>query len=366
MNVKRDANLDKRKVVLGLSGGVDSTAAALLLKEKGFAVIGLYFNIHRSDNIRELDGVKKAKKIAEELDIKLHIADLNETFNDFVVNYFMDEYLSGKTPNPCIMCNPNIKFKALIDVANRENAYYIATGHYAETVNSDIQGCYTIKTGENKNKDQSYMLYRLPQKYIDRIIFPLGQVADKNNTRKFVRDNSLSNADDKDSQEICFIPNDIDYGEFINKRKNRKSIEGMFIDKDGNVLGRHKGIEHYTIGQRKGLGIALGKPAFVVDIDAKNDTVIIGDNRELFKSTITIDDCYFHSTDSCEIPNFIKNKSIYCKIRYKAPMAKCNIKKLDGKKAVIIFEEPQRAPAPGQSAVIYVEDEIVGGGFICK
>ena len=257
MNSKN--NLDYKKVVLGLSGGVDSTAAALLLKSKGLEVIGLYFNVHKQDKRIEEKSRKKAQDIADELGIKLHTVDVSDDFEECVINNFLLEYTKGRTPNPCIICNPNIKFKTLIDVANSENAHYIATGHYAKAMYSQKQNCHVICMGENEKKDQSYMLYRLPECYIMRLILPLGEVENKDVIRNFVRNHNLSNADAKDSQEICFITDEKSYTDYL-KERGVDSKEGNFVDSTGRVLGTHKGIVHYTVGQRRGLGITIGKP----------------------------------------------------------------------------------------------------------
>ncbi len=361
MNSKN--NLDYKKVVLGLSGGVDSTAAALLLKSKGLEVIGLYFNVHKQDKRIEEKSRKKAQDIADELGIKLHTVDVSDDFEECVINNFLLEYTKGRTPNPCIICNPNIKFKTLIDVANSENAHYIATGHYAKAMYSQKQNCHVICMGENEKKDQSYMLYRLPECYIMRLILPLGEVENKDVIRNFVRNHNLSNADAKDSQEICFITDEKSYTDYL-KERGVDSKEGNFVDSTGRVLGTHKGIVHYTVGQRRGLGITIGKPAFVTGINSGANEIVIGENTDLFTDTIKISNCYFQSSNSKIFPEVFSKEVLRCKIRYKAASAFCRIREFTDDHIIIEFNQKQRAPAPGQSAVLYCDDEVIGGGFI--
>lgn len=352
-------NLSDNRVVLGLSGGVDSTAAALLLKDKGLEVIGLYFDVQGNNEA----GIAKAKKVADELGIKLIVKDASKEFENCIIKDFIDNYTHGKTPNPCVLCNYTIKFKLLIDTANDEQAKYIATGHYAKIKESTTQGCKVISMAENRKKDQSYMLYRLPKETIERLIFPLSEFDDKEETRNLARSVNMSNADDKDSQEICFIGDDETYIDFLDSR-SIASEKGNFVDKNGNVLGEHKGIVNYTYGQRKGLGIALGKPAFVTNIDAKNNTVTLGDNEDLFANKITCENVFFTATGSSEVPEFVKNKKIKAKIRYASQPSPGIISDCINNEITVVFDEKQRAATPGQSLVIYFDDEVIGGGTI--
>lgn len=361
----KQLKLDENKVVLGLSGGVDSTAAALILQQKGYKVIGLYFNVHAEDKEKKELGIEKAKKISEELGIKLIIKDLEKEFSKCVIGNFIEEYSNGRTPNPCIMCNPNIKFKTLIDVANQENAFHIATGHYAQIKYSNIQNSKVIAMGENKDKDQSYMLYRLPKEYVERLILPLGTTTEKSITRNFVKSHEISNHDAKDSQEICFIDDNSTYIDYLEKN-NVEDKKGFFIDAEGNILGEHKGISHYTIGQRKGLGIALGKPAFVINIDENTNNIILGNNEDLFSKECYICDCHFTETDSNNLPEMFIGKEVFCKVRYKAKLSRCILERISDDIYKIKFEDKQRALTPGQSAVLYCNEEVIGGGFIRK
>ncbi|MCQ2546681.1 MAG: tRNA 2-thiouridine(34) synthase MnmA [Clostridia bacterium] len=348
---------DYKKVILGLSGGVDSTAAALILQKQGYEVVGLYFNVlgcfcmNYEENINR--GKTKAQETADRLGIRLIFKDLSEEFDRKVVEPFCNDYLHGRTPNPCIICNPEIKFKALIDAADEEGAYYIATGHYAGTWQDSESGLWYIKKAANSRKDQSYMLYRLGQDVISRLIMPLESYESKEEIRELARTCNTGNSEDKDSQEICFIDSSDTYIDFL-KRKGYSAPEGDFTDSAGNVLGRHKGICAYTIGQRKGLGIALGRPAFVTEIDSENNRVVLGNNEDLFT-------CKVMSTGNILCKEV---SEVTAKIRYTAPAAKANLT-FDSRGIITAhFIEPQRASTPGQSIVFYDGDIVIGGGFI--
>ena len=270
--------LSKNKIVLGLSGGVDSTTAALLLKEQGFEVIGFYFDV-LGDNFA---GERAAWKLAEKMGIPLHTMDVSCEFAEKVIDNFCSEYSLGRTPNPCVICNPAIKFKKLLEIADREGAYYIATGHYVGIMKDEATGIYYIRKGASEKKDQSYMLYRLGQDVLSRLLLPLGGIVCKEDTRRIARSYELPNAEASDSQEICFIDESVESYERFLFHRNAVGKKGNFIDQHGNVLGEHRGISCYTVGQRKGLGIALGKPAFVTKIDAESGDITLGDNDSLF------------------------------------------------------------------------------------
>ena len=349
--------LSKNKVVLGLSGGVDSSTAALLLKEKGMEVIGFYFDVS-GDNA---EGAQAAADLAERLGIKFIKADVSREFEQIVIRNFCVEYSCGHTPNPCVICNPNIKFKKLIEIADREGAYYIATGHYARIHHDETNELYYVRKGANERKDQSYMLYRLGQDVLSRLIFPLGGFDDKEKTREMARDFGLPNAETADSQEICFIDEAQEsYQEFLT-RKGYKCKEGDFVDADGNVLGRHKGIMNFTIGQRKGLGIALGKPAFVTEINPENNQVTLGSNDDLFKRDVySIENVFADGTVLAEGESL----QVRAKIRYASKPAEAVITVAGEGRILTSFSEPQRAATPGQSIVFYVDDYVIGGGFI--
>lgn len=361
--IMKNKHLDEKKIILGLSGGVDSTAAALILQRKGYEVTGLYFNVLGKDclnyerNIEE--GRQKAKKAAQQMGIKLIYKDMSEAFADTVISNFCDEYMHGRTPNPCVICNPLIKFKALTEAADEEGAAYIATGHYADTWKDPESGIWYIKKAANESKDQSYMLYRLEQDVISRLILPLNSYTDKEEIRQIVRAAGIMNSEAKDSQEICFIDAEDNYMDFL-ERRGFKAAEGDFVGSEGNVLGRHKGITAYTIGQRKGLGIALGYPAFVTGIDPDTNTVELGSNQELFTKTVR---CTGIKLCKQEDEAFAHHE-ISAKIRYAAKPARALLTYGADGTAEIEFEQPQRAPTPGQSVVFYRGDLVIGGGFI--
>lgn len=375
--------MKNKKVVLGLSGGVDSTTAALLLQEKGYEVIGLYFDAMGKG--REDAGAVRAEMAAKQLGIKFLYRDVSDIFREKVIGNFCSEYVCGRTPNPCIVCNPDVKFKTLLAAADEEGADWIATGHYAGTYQDPESEEWFIRRAKSEAKDQSYMLYRLGEDVISRLILPLNDAEDKEAVREIARKKALKNAEDKDSQEICFIEDGDDYKAFL-RRNGCDLPKGDFVDADGNILGEHQGILHYTIGQRKGLGIALGKPAFVTGIDSEKNQVVLGDNQDLFKTEVVSDGNILLGIDfsrlaqqerearqadgesgevrSLGIIGFDDMSGITAKIRYAAKPAAASLKLLPDGKILATFEEPQRAPTPGQSIVFYRDDLVLGGGFI--
>ena len=375
--------MKNKKVVLGLSGGVDSTTAALLLQEKGYEVIGLYFDAMGKG--REDAGAVRAEMAAKQLGIKFLYRNVSDIFREKVIGNFCSEYVCGRTPNPCIVCNPDVKFKTLLAAADEVGADWIATGHYAGTYQDPESEEWFIRRAKSEAKDQSYMLYRLGEDVISRLILPLNDAEDKEAVREIARKKALKNAEDKDSQEICFIEDGDDYKAFL-RRNGCDLPKGDFVDADGNILGEHQGILHYTIGQRKGLGIALGKPAFVTGIDSEKNQVVLGDNQDLFKTEVVSDgnillgidfsrlaqqerearqaDGESGETRSLGIIGFDDMSGITAKIRYAAKPAAASLKLLSDGKILATFEEPQRAPTPGQSIVFYRNDLVLGGGFI--
>ena len=375
--------MKNKKVVLGLSGGVDSTTAALLLQEKGYEVIGLYFDAMGKG--REDAGAVRAEMAAKQLGIKFLYRNVSDIFREKVIGNFCSEYVCGRTPNPCIVCNPDVKFKTLLAAADEVGADWIATGHYAGTYQDPESEEWFIRRAKSEAKDQSYMLYRLGEDVISRLILPLNDAEDKEAVREIARKKALKNAEDKDSQEICFIEDGDDYKAFL-RRNGCDLPKGDFVDADGNILGEHQGILHYTIGQRKGLGIALGKPAFVTGIDSEKNQVVLGENQDLFKTEVVSDgnillgidfsrlaqqerearqaDGESGETRSLGIIGFDDMSGITAKIRYAAKPAAASLKLLPDGKILATFEEPQRAPTPGQSIVFYRNDLVLGGGFI--
>ncbi|MBQ8590248.1 MAG: tRNA 2-thiouridine(34) synthase MnmA [Firmicutes bacterium] len=353
--------MKNNRVLLGLSGGVDSTAAALLLKNQGFEVIGYYFDVLGTN----VEGLEKARRAAEQLGIEFVHRIVVDEFEANVIQPFCDCYRTARTPNPCIICNPTVKFRTMLEEADKVGADWLATGHYARLalVSGEHQ---RIRMAENRRKDQSYMLYRLPAEIVDRLILPLGEIDDKEKVRDLVRDFGVFNADAKDSQEICFIPDD-DYVKYLEQR-GFYAKEGDFIDQDtGKVVGKHRGIIHYTIGQRKGLGVTFGKPRFVTKIDPVTDQVTLGSNEDLFFREVWAEDvviCGLRGSEGIVEANNWIGKPLLGKVRYAAPPANCVIESVSDRKIKIVFETPQRAITPGQSVVFYDGEILVGGGFI--
>lgn len=349
-----EKKLNKNRVLLGLSGGVDSTAAALLLQEKGYSVSGYYFDVTGNNT----EGRREAEALAGQLGIELICEDVSQEFSAKIIDDFCRAYCSGRTPNPCVICNPLVKFAKLLETAERTGAYYIATGHYSRLTRDEKSGLYYITRAANLKKDQSYMLYRLGQEALSRLLLPLGDFKSKDDIRMLVGQKGLPNAEKKDSQEICFLAEGQDHAGFIRAR-GYASPAGSFVDKNGDVLGRHEGLINYTVGQRKGLGIALGAPVYVTALNSEKNEVVLGQNEDLFTKKVLCKDYCF----TCSKPQALEGRRVTAKIRYLAQPAAGTLH-FDGELAYVSFDEAQRAPAPGQSLVIYEGDRVLGGGFI--
>ena len=340
---------ENKRLLLAMSGGVDSSAAAVLLREQGYEVAGVVLKMSPAHG----QTVEDAKTAASQLGIPLFVKNMTAEFDREVVSYFAAEYRKGRTPNPCVVCNPKLKFKALLDTANAEGYDWIATGHYAGLRRKN--GVTYLTKGENLERDQSYMLCRLGQDVLSRLMFPLSHLP-KPQVREIAEKAGLSCAKKPDSQEICFIP-DNDYARFIEERLG-KSEPGEFISPEGLPCGIHQGIIHYTIGQRKGLGIALGRPVFVKSIDPATNRVYLADAADSFEEEVFLTDL------SCTFPNSIHSgMEAEVKIRSRANPAKSTLT-LENGLVRVRFAEPQRAPAPGQTGAIYQGDVVLGGGFI--
>ena len=341
-----------------MSGGVDSSAAAHLILTANHDAIGGTMTVTSGlfGNPDELsEDAKMAAKICERLGIEHHVIDLREQFKKHVVDDFIERYLEGKTPNPCIVCNKNIKFGALLDEGERLGCDMIATGHYAK-VELDESGRYLLKKATDPAKDQSYMLWSLSQNQLSKCIFPLGSLT-KSEVREMAGGLTFENASQKDSQDVCFIPNG-DYASFISHYADTGKA-GNYVDMQGNVLGRHKGIIHYTVGQRKGLGIALGQPMFVHSKSALTGDVVLCKNEELFSKTLTASNINLIACDSIGSPIRVTAKA-----RYHQIPACATVVQIAPDKIRVDFDEPVRAISPGQSVVLYDGDVVIGGGFI--
>lgn len=351
----------KKRIVVAMSGGVDSSVSAALLKRQGYEVIGLTmcFNLaEKNDNKPSccgLAGIEDARRVCQNLGIRHYVLNLNKDFYQEVIKNFYQEYLSGRTPNPCIRCNQFIKFGILLKKAINLGAQFMATGHYARIVKSPSG--YLLKKAKDRKKDQSYFLYGLTQTQLKYVIFPLGGLT-KPKVRELAGDFGLKVATKQDSQEICFLP-DGKYGDFI-KAKGKDNIKpGNFVDKKGNILGLHQGVGFYTIGQRHGLRIAAEHPLYVTKIDVKHNRVSIGQREEVYKSEFIIKDTHF-------LGKFPKKKiEIKVRIRYNHKEALAVVYP-DKDKQKVVFKQPQFAVTPGQSAVFYDKDTVLGGGIIQK
>ena len=342
----------KEKVLVGMSGGVDSSAAALILKEQGFSVSGVTLQLCREDKPKDL---ADAKAVCEKLNIEHYTIDLKEDFNNFVISDFINQYKFGFTPNPCLVCNKYIKFGRMLEKAEELGFQKIATGHYARV--SEKNGRFLLLRAEDKSKDQSYVLYSLTQRQLSHLELPLGSLT-KPQIRQMAENAGLVSADRPDSQDICFVP-DGDYAKFIEEWDGFVSQKGEYVDISGNVLGEHQGVIHYTIGQRKGLGIALGKPQFVIDKFADTNKVVLGDEEHLFKTTVRVKDVNYIPFD-----NLKEEIRVLAKLRYRHIEQPATLKPLADGGAELVFDEPQRAPSPGQAAVFYDGDLVIGGGII--
>ncbi len=357
-----------KKVMLAMSGGVDSSCALLLLQRQGYEVIGATMHLYDNEDIGvksktccSLNDVEDAKAVAARFNVPHYVFNFKDRFKKAVIENFNNQYLNGLTPNPCIDCNRYLKFDALLERAKMLECDYIATGHYARIVFDEHTGRYLLKKslcdGEVNEKDQSYVLYNLTQEQLAHILFPLGEM-DKTEVRKIAEENGLVNYNKPDSQDICFVP-DGDYAKFIREYTGIIPQKGDVIDKNGNVLGQHSGLINYTIGQRKGLGIAFGKPMYVVDKNVENNTVIVGEGEDLFRDSLIADDLNWIAFDKVSAPFGCKAKT-----RYKQIEQPCTVCPNDDGMVKVVFEQPQRAITRGQRIVFYNDDTVIGGGVI--
>ncbi len=356
----------KEKVVVGMSGGGDSSVAAYLLKQQGYDVIGVTMQIWQDEDpdIQEENGgccglsaVDDARRVAWQLGIPYYVMNFKTEFRDHVINYFMDEYVRGRTPNPCIACNRYVKWESLLRRCLDMGARYIATGHYAR-IERLASGRYALRKSAVAQKDQTYALYSLTQEQLSHTLMPVGRYG-KDEIRQIAELAGLKVASKPDSQEICFIP-DHDYAGFISENWKSPVPPGNFVDLDGTILGRHKGIIHYTVGQRKGLNLSMGRPVFVVEIRPERNEVVIGDAKDVWSDVLTCRNLNWMAVEGLEGGAM----EVTAKIRYSHKGAACRIRQTGSDQVECRFEEPQRAVTPGQAVVFYDGDYVVGGGVI--
>lgn len=348
----------KKRVLVAMSGGVDSSAAAALLHQAGYDCDGAMLKLYKGDDSRccSADDAEDARQAATRLGMRFYVFNETERFTRCVMDVFAAEYAAGRTPNPCIECNRELKFGTLLERALTLGYDYIATGHYARVNYDERSGKYRLLRGRERRKDQSYVLYQLTQHQLSHLLLPVGDF-DKEDIRALARQAGLDNADKGDSQDICFIP-DGDYTAFL-RRQGVPMTEGDFVDSTGRVLGRHKGLPCYTVGQRKGLGVAAGKHVYVLSKNGADNTILLGDDAELFSPALTASRVNWISGDTPAAPFRCDAKT-----RYSQTEAPCTVYPLPESRMRVVFDQPQRAITAGQAVVLYDGEEVLGGGTI--
>lgn len=353
------------KAIIAMSGGVDSSVAAYLMKKQGFDCMGVTMKLFANEDIgipREhsccsLDDVEDARSVARTLGIPYYVFNFSDRFREDVIDRFIDAYENGRTPNPCIDCNRYLKFDKLYRRARELDRDYVVTGHYARVEWEEVSGRYLLKKAADAEKDQSYVLYALTQEQLAHTRFPLGGMT-KTEVRRIAEEAGFMNARKHDSQDICFVQNG-SYADFIEEHTGKQYPEGDFVDRDGHILGRHRGVIRYTVGQRRGLGLALPEPMYVCAVNPSDNTVVLGRESELYTRELVAKDINLITLPAIDKPMRVK-----AKVRYRQPETWATVTQTDDDTIRVVFDEPQRAVTKGQAVVLYDGDTVVGGGTI--